>query len=120
VPGAVVKSNGRIPDLHFPDDKLDQPFDLVVSRGLRRVAVEISFQVTTNSVIERKRAQAAPRYELLHNAGYKIAYVIDGVGNFFRKPAIRQICQYSDCTVALSSSELELLCQFIKEELGNE
>jgi hypothetical protein len=45
-------------------------------------AVEVSFQVTTNSTIERKSGQAQARQKLLHAHGHKIAYVIDGAGNF--------------------------------------
>jgi len=61
-------------------------------------AIEVSFQVTTNSTIERKAGQAQSRYELLHENGHKIAYVIDGAGNFARQSALRTISQYSDCT----------------------
>lgn len=39
--------------------------------------VEVSFQVTTNSTIERKAGQAQARQELLHKNGHKIAYVSD-------------------------------------------
>jgi hypothetical protein len=50
-------------------------------------AVEVSFQVTTNSTIERKAGQAQARQELLHANGHKIAYVIDGVGKYFKEAA---------------------------------
>lgn len=74
--------------------------------------------MTTNSVIERKAGQAQNRYEKLHEKGHQIAYVIDGAGNFERKRALETICQYSDCTVAFSPSELELLTQFLQEQGG--
>lgn len=77
-------------------------------------AVEVSFQVTTNSTIERKAGQAQARQELLHAKGYKIAYVIDGAGNFARQSALRTICQYSDCTVSFKDSELDALVKFLK------
>jgi hypothetical protein len=77
-------------------------------------AVEVSFQVTTNSTIERKAGQAQARQELLHAYGHKIAYVIDGAGNFARQSALRTICQYSDCTVSFHDSELDALVSFLK------
>jgi len=77
-------------------------------------AVEVSFQVTTNSTIERKAGQAQARQELLHAKGHKIAYVIDGAGNFARQSALRTICQYSDCTVSFKDSELDTLIKFLK------
>jgi len=77
-------------------------------------AVEVSFQVTTNSTIERKAGQAQARQELLHAKGHKIAYVIDGAGNFARQSALRTICQYSDCTVSFKDSELDELVKFLK------
>ena len=77
-------------------------------------AVEVSFQVTTNSTIERKAGQAKARQALLHNQGHKIAYVIDGAGNFDRQSALKTICQYSDCTVSFRDSELDALVRFLK------
>jgi hypothetical protein len=78
-------------------------------------AVEVSFQVTTNSTIERKAGQAQARQTLLHSNGHKIAYVIDGAGNFARQSALRAICQFSDCTISFKNEELDKLVQFIKE-----
>jgi hypothetical protein len=77
-------------------------------------AVEVSFQVTTNSTIERKAGQAQARQELLHAKGHQIAYVIDGAGNFARQSALRTICQHSDCTVSFKDSELDTLVKFLK------
>lgn len=77
-------------------------------------AVEVSFQVTTNSTIERKAGQAQSRQELLHTKGHKIAYVIDGAGNFARQSALKTICQYSDCTVSFRDNELDKLIEYIK------
>lgn len=77
-------------------------------------AIEISFQVTTNSTIERKAGQAQARQKLLHTHGHKIAYVIDGAGNFARQSALTTICQYSDCTVSFKDNELDKLVAFLK------
>lgn len=77
-------------------------------------AVEVSFQVTTNSTIERKAGQAKARQELLHSKGHKIAYVIDGAGNFARQSALKSICQYSDYTVSFRDDELDKLVEYLK------
>jgi len=109
-------SNGTIPGITHTNEQTNRPtsFDITVSKGNKYVAIEVSFQVTTNSVIERKAGQAQARYKQIENAGYKIAYVLDGAGNFQRKIALRTICSYSHCTVAFSSSELNVLCEFIR------
>lgn len=114
------QSDGHIPGIRHTEaaDGRETTFDLVLSKGEKYLAVEISFQVTTNSVIERKSGQAQARYEQVSKNGYKIAYVLDGAGNFQRKSALRTICNYSDCTVAFSESELDVLCQFIRAYFG--
>lgn len=94
------------------------PFDIVIESQLSKVGIEVSFQVTTNSVIERKSGQAKARQDLMHQAGYAIAYVLDGAGNFQRSAALETICSFSDCTVAYSPDEVNVLAQFIREKLG--
>ena len=93
------------------------PFDIVVVKGGKYVGIEVSFQVTTNSTIERKAGQAAGKQLIMNSAGHKIAYVIDGAGNFQRSAAISTICQHSDCTVAYSNSEFDILASFLRESL---
>ena len=89
-------------------------FDIVVASPTGKYcAIEASFQVTTNSVIERKAGQAQARQLQLHAAGHKIAYIIDGAGNFQRSSALKTICHYSDCTVTYKDSELDLLVDFL-------
>jgi hypothetical protein len=111
--------NTVIPGISPSGDTRDITFDIVAkSPAGWYIAIEVSFQVTTNSVIERKAGQAKARYETLHQAGHRIAYVIDGAGNLEREAALREICQFSDCTVAFSASELELLAQFLEEQGG--
>jgi hypothetical protein len=91
-------------------------FDLVVRNKKTNVyvGIEISFQVTTNSVIERKAGLAKSRQDLMRGAGHKIAYVIDGSGNFQRKNAIKSILAFSDCSVNFSESGLTTLAKFIE------
>lgn len=92
-------------------------FDIVVSSPNNQLfGIEASFQYTTNSTIERKSREAENLAKLLHNAGHFICYVIDGAGNIkIRKNAVSTICRSSDCTVAFSKEEIQLLANFIKE-----
>ncbi len=100
-------------------DKIDgMPFDIVVHKNGKKVGIEVSFQVTTNSVIERKSGQAENRLNLMHEHEFWIAYVIDGAGNFQRSSAIGTICNFSDCTVAYSLNEMTILANFIQEKLN--
>jgi hypothetical protein len=111
--------NGTIPGISHTEDSKETTFDIVaVSPAEKYCAIEVYFQVTTNSVIERKSGQAQSRWEKLHKAGAAIAYVIDGAGNFERESALRTLCDYSDCTIAFRDSELELLVQFLREHGG--
>lgn len=111
-------TNNRSISLDGYDKKDGMPFDVVVEKNDQFVGIEVSFQVTTNSTIERKSGQAANRQELMHKQNYKIAYVIDGAGNFERSSAISTICKYSDCTVAYTKEEFRVLAEFIRDFLG--
>lgn len=111
-----VKRNGAV-NLKKGSKTINYPFDIVVSKGKKMVGIEVSFQVTTNSTIERKAAQAEDRKLLMHENGHLIAYVIDGAGNFQRSSAISVICSNSDCTVAYSTNEFEVLAQWILRKL---
>lgn len=108
-------SQHTIPGISHNAGRTNMSFDLVAqSPSGKCCAIEVSFQVTTNSTIERKSGQAAARQHLLHEAGHKIAYVIDGAGNFQRRPALGTICAHSDCTVSFTDEELDALAVFLK------
>jgi len=113
-----VLQGGRLPNVTHTNSATGRmtSFDIVVTDGEKYVAIEVGFQVTTNSVIERKAGQAQARFEQAEKAGHKIAYVLDGAGNFQRETALRTICSFSHCTVAFSRSELDVLCQFLTEQ----
>ena len=116
IPSVHIKPNGHLPGIsHTEDNTYQTTFDIVVFKENKYVAIEVSFQVTTNSVIERKAGQAKSRFEQIEALGYKMSYVLDGAGNFQRENALRTICSYSHCTVAFSSGELDVLCSFLKE-----
>ena len=96
--------------------RTNMPFDMVAeSPKGRRCAIEVSFQFTTNSTIERKAGQAQARQSSLHKNGHYVAYVVDGAGNFERQSALSTICQFSDCTVTFRDSEISRLADFLKQ-----
>lgn len=111
-----IKS-GHIPGISHDEGSTETTFDVVaISPNEKYFAIEVSFQFTTNSVIERKAGQAQARANLLHDKGHYIAYVVDGAGNInVRERAVKIICQFSDCTVAFSKEELRHLAQFLRE-----
>ena len=116
-PDYIIKSNGHIPGI-TQNGKTETTFDLSIGHNGRYVGIEISFQVTTNSTIERKAGQAKARYNSVKSSGNYIGYIIDGAGNFQRTSALSTICRYSDCTVAYTKPELDLLVKFILEKIG--
>lgn len=87
--------------------------DILIRKGKKAVAIEVAFQETTNSVIERKGTDAHKRKELLNSKGIASVYVLDGIGNFQRQSAITKLCENSDCTVAFSDNEFDVLVDFI-------
>ena len=110
--------NGHAIDGMSHNDKDLTTFDIVAKNTItgKCVGIEISFQVTTNSVIERKAGMAKSRRDLLHQLGHYVAYIIDGSGNFQRKNAILTIISFSDCVVNFSDDNLLELAGFIVEQ----
>jgi hypothetical protein len=118
LPTWQFERNGRIPGISHTGGKTETTFDIAAkSPNEKYFGIEVSFQFTTNSVIERKAGQAQARANMVHAAGHWICYVIDGAGNInIRESAVRTICSYSDCTVALSSDEIGVLADFMREK----
>lgn len=86
-------------------------FDVLAEspRG-KQVCIEVSFQVTTNSVIERKARESASVYESCQKAGALLVYVIDGAGNLnVRTKAVQQLIDNSDLVVTVSPGDLDFL-----------
>ena len=118
-----VVSAGTIPGVKMDDDK-DVTFDIVIDRKddegrfKKYVGVEVSFQETSNSTIERKAREAQARFRNTQNKRCYVAYIIDGAGNFSRTAAVTDLCNNSHCNVAYTPSEFDLLIEFIKEKIG--
>jgi len=113
-----ISSNGSIPSVSHNDGRTLTTFDLSVEKNGRYVGIEISFQVTTNSAIERKAGQAQSRFIAVEATGNYIAYILDGAGNFQRTSALTTICENSHCSVAYTDAEFDVLIRFIREKLG--
>lgn len=122
--GYNVQPHGHIPGITDNDGKTLITFDVVVdriddnSKYKKHVGIEVSFQETTNSVVERKGGEAESRFAKIVQTRNYIAYIIDGGGNFERKNAMSDLCRFSHCNVAYTPEELDLLITFIKEKLG--
>lgn len=118
-----VVNAGTIPGVKMDDDK-DVTFDIVVdrkdddSRFKAYVGIEVSFQETSNSTIERKAREAQARFRNAQNKRCVVAYIIDGAGNFSRTSAVTDLCNNSHCNVAYTPTEFDLLIEFIKEQIG--
>jgi hypothetical protein len=106
-----------IPSISQNDGRTPMKFDIVAKSPKEKYcAIEVSFQVTTNSTIERKAGQAQARQMRLNKAGHSIAYVIDGAGNFERKSAISTILQFSDCSVTFNEfDKLKLFLESLEK-----
>lgn len=84
----------------------------------RAVALEVSFQETTNSTIERKRKDAQNRQRLFPD-NVRSVFVLDGVGTIdHRQNAVRDIIQYSDMVVSARPDQVELLARYIGDFLS--
>ncbi|MFB3890518.1 MAG: restriction endonuclease [Phycisphaerae bacterium] len=104
-----------IPGVSQTGGRTDMSFDFVARPPEGRCcAIEVTFQVTTNSVIERKSGQAADRQNFLHRVGHRIAYVVDGAGNFERRSALTTILEHSDFTVTFRDDEIRKLAGFLR------
>ena len=117
LPNFSIEKDSSIPKVSITEDKRETNFDIVVkSPNYKYFAIEISFQVTTNSVIERKARESKMILNKIRNVGHKMIYVIDGAGNInVRKTATKTLIENSDLSISLGQEELQLLASFIKK-----
>jgi len=115
--GWSVKRDSSIPNVSHSVNGNGTNFDVVAtSRNGKYFGIEVSFQVTTNSVIERKARESDSLISSVHAAGHKLCYVIDGAGNInIRQNAVGIICSHSDCTVAMSKPEIRHMANYMIE-----
>ena len=123
-PDYNVKVFGTIPGVSINDGNTEAKFDIVVdritdsSRFKPYVGIEVSFQETSNSTVERKGQDAAARFEAVIRKRSYVAYIIDGVGNFSRRAACDVMCLNSHCNVCCTPEEFDVLIAFIREKIG--
>lgn len=89
--------------------------DLMVVKNGKKVAIEIAFQQTTNSVIERKATEAPQRKHDLNSLDIASCFVIDGIGNFERRSALEKIAADCDLVVNFSDEHIERLADFCRK-----
>ncbi len=105
-------SQTTIPSISQTEGRTDTKFDIVgKSPNGNYWGIEVSFQFTTNSVVERKAQSAPDRQRLLREKGHKIAYVVDGAGNFERRSFVKNLIKYSDCIINLSDGDIRRLAE---------
>jgi len=108
-------SQTTIPGISQNEGRTDTKFDIVGKGPDNNYwGIEVSFQFTTNSVVERKAKLASERQRLLHEKGYKVAYVVDGAGNFERRSFVQDLINYSDCIINFSDGDIRRLAQTMK------
>jgi hypothetical protein len=91
-----------------------QQFDKVLEKAGKHVIIEIAFQETTNSTLERKGKQAKNGlFNQVDNNGDKLVYVVDGAGYFKRYKALSDIIEYSHLTCNVSHDGLKKLEAFL-------
>lgn len=115
-----IERDATLPGVAHKEGGDETTFDIVAqSRSRVYFGIEVSFQVTTNSVIERKSREAEALQASAHRAGHKICYVIDGAGNInIRANAVSNLCTHSDCTVAFSEKEIQHLAAYLLGEVA--
>jgi hypothetical protein len=104
-------SSSRVPNV--PTQGEDQEFDFVLTDGNRYVAIEVAFQETTNSTLERKARQSRELYPVFEQRGSELIHVVDGAGYFERSNALQQMVEYSHLAVSLG--ELDDLSQHLTQ-----
>lgn len=113
--GWVVVRDSTLSGVSHTTGGSETNFDVVATAPHgQQFGIEVSFQVTTNSVIERKARESESLMASVHRAGHKICYVIDGAGNInIRQHAVSILCKHSDCTVAMSVAEIQHLAAYL-------
>lgn len=117
-----VVSNGTIPGVQIEPGK-NATFDLVFEKITDRrankpyVGIELSFQETTNSTVERKGREAATRFNVACEKGSYVGYIIDGIGNFARTSAMTDLIHNSHISIAYTPEEFQKLIDFVKQML---
>jgi len=111
-------SKSTIPGISQNEGRTLTKFDIVgTAPNDIHWGIEVSFQFTTNSTVERKAKLAQDRQNLLHAKGHKVAYVIDGAGNFERRSFVQDLIDYSDCAVNFNEDDLKRLAETMERSM---
>lgn len=97
-----------------------QQFDTVLQKNDKFAIIEIAFQETTNSTLERKGKQAKNGlYKMIDNNNDRLIFVVDGAGYFRRKKALEDMIEYSHFVCPVSEIGLNQLISFLEEYFNN-
>lgn len=95
-----------------------QQFDLVLENGNKHAIVEIAFQETTNSTIERKAKQAKNGlFNSVDENNDRLIYIIDGAGVYKRKRALKDLITNSHLICNLSDAEMDKFRTYLEDYL---
>jgi len=94
----------------------DQQFDLVLEKDNRHAIIEIAFQETTNSTLERKGKQAKNGlFNLIDSNDDRLIYIVDGAGYFKRINALTDLVTNSHFSCNVSDSSLSELINYLED-----
>jgi len=92
----------------------EQQFDLVLYKDDKHIIIEIAFQETTNSTLERKSKQAKNGlYKMINDNDDRLVYIVDGAGYFKRSNALHDLINYSNFSCTVSEVGLNRLREYV-------
>lgn len=111
------------PQSMFNKKKLDKQEQLEFNKTCSQIllpqkwaVIEVAFQETTNSTMERKSKQAANGlFNLIDLNNHKLIYILDGAGYFRRNVATNTIINYSHLTSTVSDEGIQRVINYLKE-----
>ncbi|MFB2516209.1 hypothetical protein [Lysinibacillus sp. OTC-L20] len=113
--GVVSAPGNRYLDGKQFDLVLCKPDQALPESQWKWVIIEVAFQETTNSVIERKSSQAKLIYRTLEDTSHKLVYLIDGAGFVKRDKVTSTIYENTHFTSTANPEYFNNLISFLTE-----
>ncbi|MGE8052887.1 hypothetical protein ACQKOD_02785 [Bacillus mycoides] len=92
---------------------LRKPDENLTPEQWKWAIIEVAFQETTNSVIERKASQAKLIYKTLEDTNHKLIYLIDGAGFVKRNKVTSTIYENTHFTTTANPDHFNELLDFL-------
>ncbi|KTF13709.1 hypothetical protein [Pseudoalteromonas sp. H105] len=111
----IIQEEGTLTGVNHADEGSPTKFDLTIrSPNAKEFGLEVSFQVTTNSTIERKARESQALHKKARKMGHRLCYIIDGAGNVnVRQKAIATIFQNSDYATSIAEGDINSLANYM-------